>query len=170
MSTTARPPAPKRSWWPYGHIALAVASGVALWVLLAAHPTHRTLIGFMAHRRGALYPTAVGLFGTLLGFALASLAVALGYAHSERLSVLRDSGWLRSLYGVFVGALRAFAVALVIAIGALLFDTDDRPNRLMTSLLAGAVVFALARLVRLLAVFEGFVKVVLSDHARPPGG
>ncbi len=80
---------------------------------------------FLKDRRQTLYAALVSVHITMLGFALATLTVVLGYAQSPRFQVLRDSPWFAALFGVFTAALRVLALAFAAALAGLLFDRDD---------------------------------------------
>jgi len=104
----------------------------------------------------------------MLGFALATLTVVLGYAQSPRFQVLRDSPWFAALFARFTAALRVLALAFA-ALAGLLFDRNDAPLAVLTAAAAGSTVAALARVVHLLSVLEKVVRVVTTDPSRPPG-
>jgi hypothetical protein len=124
------------SWWPLGHLVLGFASGLATY-LTSTRWAERAMSAFLDGRRQDLYTALTGVQTTLLGFALATLAIVLGFAQTPRFQVLRDSRWYSSLFAVFTGSVRAFAVAAGLAFVALLFDRDGSDVPLLTALVAG---------------------------------
>jgi hypothetical protein len=159
----------RSSPWPAVHAASGAAVAVGVYLAADRYATVQ-VAEFLSDRRQDLYAVVVGVHITMLGFALATLTVVLGYAQSARFQVLRDSQWFSALYGVFTAALRLLALAFALALAAMLFDRDDAPLPLLTALAAGTTAAAFASIVRLLAVLEKVVRVVISDPTRSPGG
>ncbi|GAB2469271.1 hypothetical protein [Jatrophihabitans fulvus] len=157
------PAAPKRSAWPWAHVAIAAVGAVAFYALAFRSGQQAATFAFLDERRTGLYTSAVALSGTVLGFSLASLTFAFTLIDSPRLVVIRDAGWLRPLYDVFVGALTAFSIMLIAAVAALLFDRDGHPNRLLTALLVGSGLLGLLRLLRLLTVLSSLVRTLVTQ-------
>lgn len=162
------PHAQRQSPWPFVHTGAGTVVAVVVY-LAATGFAVQEVCDFLTGRRQDLYAVVVGVHATMLGFALATLTVVLGYAQSPRFQVLRDSRWFAALFSVFTHALRAFALALTVALLALLFDRDGRPEHLLTALVGGTTVTALASLVHLLSVLERVVRIVSSSPARPAG-
>jgi hypothetical protein len=153
----------RRSPWPLVHIV----AGVATTVVVVMHP--HCADSLLKGRRGDIYGSMVGVHTTMLGFALAALTIVLGYAELPRLQMLRQSPWYKEMYRVFTSAIRALTVASVLSVIALVGDRNAHPVNLLTALVAGSTVTALARLVRLLAVMERIVEIVIRNPARAPG-
>jgi hypothetical protein len=154
--------------WLAVHAAGGAALAVAVYLAADRYATEQ-VAEFLKDRRQDLYAALVGVHITMLGFALATLTVVLGYAQSARFKVLRDSQWFSALFGVFTEALRVLALAFAAALAALLFDRDDAPLSVLTAVAAGTTAAALASIVRLLTVLEKVVRVVTADPARAPG-
>ena len=157
----------RRSGWPRVHLAMGFVVAVAVYLAADRYATTE-VAAFLKDRRQTLYATLVSVHITMLGFALATLTVVLGYAQSPRFQVLRESPWFAALFGVFTAALRVLALAFAAALAGLLFDRNDAPLAVLTALAAGSTVAALARVVHLLSVLEKVVRVVTSDPSRPP--
>ncbi len=155
----------RRSGWPTVHLAMGFVVAVAVYLAADRYATTE-VAAFLKDRRQALYAALVSVHITMLGFALATLTVVLGYAQSPRFQVLRDSPWFTALSGVFTATLGVLALAFAAALTGLLFDRNDA---VLTALAAGSTVAALARVVHLLSVPEKVVRVVTSDPSRPPG-
>jgi hypothetical protein len=157
-----------RSPWPLVHVGAGTVVAVVVYLASTGFAVQE-VCDFLTGRRQDLYAVVVGVHTTMLGFALATLTVVLGYAQSPRFQVLRDSRWFGALFSVFTNALRAFALAFAVALLALLFDRDGRPEHLLTALVGGTTVTALASLVHLLSVLEKVVHIVITNPARPAG-
>ncbi len=94
----------RRSGWPTVHLAMGLVVAVAVYLAADRYATTE-VAAFLKDRRQTLYATLVSVHITMLGFALATLTVVLGYAQSPRFQVLRDSPWFAALFGVFTAAL-----------------------------------------------------------------
>jgi hypothetical protein len=159
----------RSSPWPAVHAAGGAAVAVGVYLAADRYAVEQ-VAEFLKDRRQGLYAPVVGVHITMLGFTLATLTVVLGYAQSPRFQVLRDSQWFSALFGVFTASLRLLALAFAATLAALLFDRDHAPMALLTALATGATAAALASVVRLLAVLEKVVRIVIANPARPPGG
>lgn len=99
-------PAQARSRLPLVELATVTLLGVGLYVELGGHFQHQ-LDAFLAGRRKDLYTAAVSLHTALLGFVLATFTIVVGYAQSDRFTLLRESRWYRALLATFLEGLRA---------------------------------------------------------------
>ncbi len=161
--------AQRRSFWAAVYLAGGLLVAVAVYLAANRYATTE-VAAFLKDRRQALYAALVSVHITMLGFALATLTVVLGYAQSPRFQVLRDSPWFAALFDVFTVALRFLALAFAAALSGMIFDRDSAPFDVLTALAAGSTAAALASVVHLLLVLEKVVKVVTVDPSRPPGG
>ncbi len=159
----------RRSGWPGVHLAMGLVVAVAVYLAADRYAT-TDVAAFLKDRRQALYAALVSVHITMLGFALATLTVVLGYAQSPRFQVLRDSAWFAALFGVFTAALRVLALAFAAALAGLLFDRNDAPLAVLTAFAAGSTVAALARVVHLLSVLEKVVRVGDQRPVEAAGG
>ncbi|MGD8453844.1 MAG: hypothetical protein PVJ57_18675, partial [Phycisphaerae bacterium] len=108
-----------------------------------------------------------GIFGSLLGFAIAAEAIVLGLCGSDRLTIVRNSRHYSTLWRVFRWAIRSLALATVAALLALVLDRDKHP---LMPFLYAAVFFSLlagVQLARTIWVLEQVVRVV-SAHKDTP--
>lgn len=160
--------AQRRSGWPAVYLAGGLLVAIAVYLAADRYATTE-VAAFLKDRRQDLYAALVGVHITMLGFALATLTVVLGYAQSPRFEVLRDSPWFAALFDVFTTALRFLALAFAAALGGMLFDRDSAPLDALTALAAGSTAAALASLGHLLLVLEKVVRVVTMNPSRPPG-
>lgn len=135
---------------------LTVAFG--LWVELA-HSRHlvNDLIG---GQRSAVYGMLATLDGALLGFVIATTAIVLAFAPSDRFEILRNSVPYQTLWRIFTSTMRALGLATAVALVALLVDRDGRTNSLLMVLCAGTTVLAALRVWRSVWALEGTIKAV----------
>lgn len=115
--------------------------------------------------RGAVYGTAASIFGALLGFVIAAVAIVLGYADSPRLAVLRASKHYTTLWRVFIANIRALAFATVVALLALVLDRDGAPVHLLLYATAFAALLVGVRLGRAMWILENVIHLVTKDHS-----
>lgn len=121
-----------------------------------------SIIALMDGSRAAFYSALVGLFGTLFGFGAASLAIALTFAHSDRLQIVRESRHWRSLWAVFLRAIKTFAVAALWCVCGLIFDSDKHPSAWFLCVTLGLSMFAALKLYRVIWLFDTVVILVTS--------
>lgn len=124
---------------------------------------------FLKDRRGTLYSTAVSVHASMLGFVLATAAIVLGYAQSDRFAVLRQSRHYLALYRVFTTGVGAFALATLASLAALFFDRETAQNYFTASAAIATSVVAVARLGRLLVVLVQVIEIIVTDRSRSPG-
>lgn len=139
---------------------LAVALTVAFALWLALCDGMNFLEPVLCERRTALYGTLAALFGSLLGFVLASVAIVLSLHDNEKLSLIRNSRHYGALWQIFKASMRALASATVVSLAALLLDRQSTPNPLVLVLLFGAVTLSALRLARVVWALEGLISVV----------
>ncbi len=114
----------------------------------------------MEDRRGTIYGVLAGIFGSLLGFAIAAEAIVLSLSGSDKLSIVRNSKHYPTLWRVFRWTIRTLAVATVAALIALVLDRDKAPWMLWLYICAGFALLAAAQLARTIWVLEQVVSAV----------
>jgi hypothetical protein len=157
-----------RSRWPFAELVVGLTFGCVVFWQLVSFPD-----GFVAAlfdgRRKDLYNAILSLSGSLLGFVLATLAIVIGYAQSERFALLRASRWHLSLYQTFVQCVHALLAAVVFSLLGLFADREKVPVPAIAALTLGAVLIALLRLGRTMYVFQRVVHIVTTSGSREPG-
>jgi hypothetical protein len=139
-------------------VALLVAMAFAVW---SASPDGARLVAqTLAGNRAAVYGALTSLFGALLGFTIAAMAIVLGYASDNRLRIVRESRHYPTLWRVFIAATRALALATGAALLGLVLDRDRAPRALILDLVVGATMLAVLRLARCLWVFERIIGLI----------
>lgn len=117
----------------------------------------------------AIFSALAGVHAALLGFVLAALTIVLGYAQSSRFDVVRAAGHFPTLFQVYLAAVRTYALALVLCLGAVLIDSGDRTGAVSTGLVSLSTGLALLRLARVIWVTELVVAVIVRPTRRAPG-
>lgn len=127
---------------------------------------HEQLLEFMAGRRGTIYGVLAGIFGSLLGFAIAAETIVLSLSGSDKLSVVRSSEHYPTLWRVFRWTIRTLALATVAALIALLLDRDKQPWMAWLYVCAFFTLLAIAHLARTIWVLEQVVDVVSTPSTK----
>ncbi|MEV0633357.1 hypothetical protein [Nonomuraea wenchangensis] len=123
----------------------------------------------LTNRRKEIYAAILGLNGTLLGFIIAAITIALTFVNSPRFEILRRTSQWPRLFGAYTRSMRWAAMASLLSLTALLVDSDTKPNYLAASLCFSAVLFAVLAIARMLWVTEKTVKVAIAAKSRMPG-
>lgn len=139
------------------------------WRAVSLHTVHRHLYSYLANQRGGLYTTLLAVEATLLGFIVAVLTIALGYAQASRFEIIRRSRHWNALFESYTRAMRWSAYATASFLIGLLADRDSNPHPVVTTLCATCLLMSAAVLARMLWVTERVVRVVISPGARKPG-
>jgi hypothetical protein len=158
-------------WWSvhflFAELLVALGVMLAFGVWQATPGGGRVVAETLEGNRGAVYGALTSLFGALLGFILAAMAIVLGYASDNRLRLVRESRHYPALWRIFIAATRALALATGAALLALVVDRDNAPSPLILDLLAGATALATLRLARCLWVFERIIGLLTEPPAGP---
>jgi signal transduction histidine kinase len=149
-------------------VALALGAAFALWELaLGGAPWSDALL---RGNRAAVYGALASLWGSLLGFTIAAVSIALGLAASDRLAIVRGSRHYATLWRVFIAAMRALALATIAALAGLVADRDAAPVHALLCLCVAAALLAALRVARTIWVFERLIAIVTRPpKARGPG-
>lgn len=143
-------------------VAVVLGGAFTLWDLAfgGARGTDALLHG----NRAAVYGAFAGLWGSLLGFTIAAVSIALGLAAGDRLAVVRESRHYATLWHVFIAAMRSLALATIVALAGLVADRDAAPVHALLCLAVFTTVLAALRVARTIWVFERLIAIVT---ARP---
>lgn len=127
------------------------------------------LRGILLGRRKEIYAATLGLHGTLLGFIIAAITIALTFVSSPRFEILRRTEQWPRLFGSYTRSVRWAAMATLLSLTALLVDNDTNPNRFAAALCFTAILFAVLTITRMLWVTEKTVRVAVAAKPRMPG-
>lgn len=139
-------------------ICAFLTGGLAAWVE-AGHGRH-VVNGWLDTDRGAFYGAVAAVDGALLGFVIATAAIVLGFAPTDRFAVLRQSKHYRTLWRIFTSTIRALGFATLAALVALLVDRDKDHNAAAMIVFVGFQLFAIGRVARSVWALENVIKVV----------
>jgi hypothetical protein len=143
-------------------IAFAGAASLVIWAhVYSGEPQ---VLRLLHGNRTAVYAAIGRLFGTLFGFALPAISIALTNSQSEKLAVLRKSKQWATLWRVFIGALWVFAIVALLALGGIIFDRDEQPLPSLTYLIFSFFLLGLMRLYRILWAFEKLIGVLVQTE------
>ncbi len=158
MKTTA--------WW-LGAAVLAAGATMSIWILWLGGGAVANRI--LAGNRATVYSTVASISGSLLGFIIAAVSIVIAYSTSNRLSLVSSSGRYPELVRVFFGAIKAFGLATVAALVALIVDRDATPAPVILCLCILAVAWAVSRFLRCISVFETVIRIVTAPSKERSG-
>lgn len=145
-------------------IGLTMLGGVLLVVWSEKYGGKNVLGDLLKDNRSSLYGALADIFGSLLGFIIAAVSIAVGFSGSERLDVVRKSKHYPELWNAFNHAIRALGLATLIALAALLLDRDAKPFYLLSYATALATLLATLLLGRSIWVLEQLVIIVAKPY------
>lgn len=141
-------------------IGLTMVAGAVLIVWSEKYGGKASLVELLQGNRSAVYGALASMFGSLLGFVIAAVSIAVGFSGSERLDLVRKSKHYPELWNAFNHAIRALGLATLIALAALILDRDTKPFCSLTYAAALATLLAALLLGRSIWVLEQLVAVV----------
>ena len=120
--------------------------------------------------RTDVYGALASVSGALLGFTITAISIALGYAQSDRLAIVRESPHYPTLWAVFASANRALAMATVFSLVGLAIDRDIAPTPGIQYITVFAVLLSSLRLGRCIWVLDNVVGLVTAESKARPAG
>lgn len=145
--------------------ALVIGALFTLWVFALGGA--RALDAVLLGNRAPVYGALASLWGSLLGFIIAAVAIALGFASSDRLAIVRGSKHYASLWRIFVSAMRSLSLATVVALAGLIADRDAAPLPALLCLCVTTTALAALRVARTIWVFERIIALVTLPPKTP---
>lgn len=147
---------------------ICVAAALVAWIEVGHG--RRVVNAWLDGDRGAFYGAVAAVDGAMLGFVIATAAIVLGFAASERLEILRGSTHYATLWRVFTSTIRALGLATLATLAALLVDRDTKHNAAAMIVFAGLQCLAIVRIARAVWALEKVIEVVttpvLSDEGK----
>jgi hypothetical protein len=147
---------------------IAIGGGVIFGAYLYK-PVAQYVEGYFSPDSTAVLGALVGLQGSLLGFVLAALTIVLGYQDRPQLNVVRASGRLKDLFRIYFAGIRAHGLATVVALLAIVMNTQGPLHAATVGLVALTSLLAIIRLARTLWVTKQVVEAVSIDLSKAPG-
>ena len=141
-------------------LAAFVALAVLTTLLMTSKSVEPHVLNFLSDRRKDLYSALLSLEVTLLGFIVAVLTIALSFAASPRLAIVRASRFWPSVFRSYTRAMRWSACAAIVALTSLCFDRDKDPHLWLTSCMAISLLFSTLAVARMLWTTERVVEIL----------
>lgn len=124
--------------------------------------------------RSMVYGSLASLFGGLLGFVIAGVAILLTMGETPRLQLIQSSGMYKQILTIFTSTTRWLAIGTVVAIVGLVADKDPSSGTGASTLwwyawiLVWALVVGGLRLWRCLWVLENVIGLIAMDRQTKP--
>jgi uncharacterized membrane protein len=115
---------------------------------------------FFTGNRQDLYTALVALFGSLLGFSITAVSIVLGYAHSDKLAVLRESARYDDLWKTFKSAILVLALTTITTLIGLIFDKDSAPVDLILYVNVFTSLLSFFRMARCIWILNAIIAIV----------
>jgi hypothetical protein len=148
--------------------AIAVTGALAFVVWGEWYSGWRMINQVLDGNRSAVYGTAAGILGTLLGFVITVTSILLALWPEAALKLLRESGHGETLAVLMKSCMRWLAAATGAALLALLFDRDRVAQPALVYLVVLSVSIAIVRVARTIWVLENVVRIVMRRRPPPP--
>jgi carbon starvation protein CstA len=156
--------------WQQNFLRVEFLFSVLLVVLLAwwleTQESAGLLQRFMDGDRGKVYSALSAIFGSLLGFVIAAVAIVIGHAGSPRLAILHKAGQMETLWAVFTASMRALAGATIVAVVGLVFDTGREIRAPIVLLTVFSSVLASFRVMRTIWVLENVIRIAAGSRPK----
>ncbi len=120
--------------------------------------------------RATLYGTLASVSGSLFGFAIAAISIALGLVKDERFSGLRQASSYPQLWRFFLSAIWWLGVSTLVAILALILDNDAGPNHALAYLMAFLTLFVSLQMTNCVWILRQMVYQISRPSLARPGG
>ena len=144
-------------------VAAGILTGVLiLWI--EAFDRYGSVEEILRDNRTALYGVMASIFGSLLGFAITTTAIIIGFAQSPQLEVVRRSTHYPTLWKVLTSTIRWLGVALVVSIVAFVLDRDDDSVQLLSYVFVATGLVAGLRLARTVWVLENVIALITRNR------
>jgi len=144
--------------------AFAVSAAFVYWAEFAGG--NAIVDGVLTGNRGAVYGALTSLFGTLLGFSIATVSIVLGFINSERLEIVRNSTHYPTLWRIFNSANWVLGFATVFALAALVIDTDRLRIRWMLYANLVFLLLSMVRVARCVWVLEKVINLITAPSKK----
>lgn len=162
---TDRPVATRaRDWWS-SHLLLDWVIAVLICVLYLWVKSDVGVDSLSITKRRDLYLALAGISGSLLGFAIAAIAILVGLS-GPRMRFLRKTEWSETINSVFSGSVRVLALTTTLLVVAYVLDSANGSVWPLITVFAAAL--AIARLSRLAWLLHKLVD--LSDSGKTAEG
>lgn len=119
--------------------------------------------------RTTLYATLASIFGALLGFVIAAIAIVLTLAPDPRLELVTSSPHYATLWRIFFSATRALGIATAACVFGLVADRKVQPQLYVIGAVLFSGLWSCARVWRCIWVMERLVAIVVKKASTKEG-
>ncbi len=144
-------------------LAILVTGAGALWACYGGAPV---IIGAVKNNHASIYGALASVDGSLLGFAITTVSIVLGFMSTERFATIRAHPAAASLWKTFRSTIRVLAVATVVSLLALVLDRDSSPSLSLLILCAGLQLLATLRVARCIWILEKVTMIMMPPARR----
>lgn len=127
-------------------VVLCFLAAAALMLELEHESGPGVVHNILSMNRTALYGAFASVFGSLLGFSMAAIAIVLQSTQSPRMRTIRQSRFYPQLWETYRSSIRWLAAATAASLLALTIDRESSHSHLCTSIVAFAGMVAAERL------------------------
>ena len=99
------------------------------------------------------------IYGTMLGFSLATVAIVLGLVEHPRMKLVRDGPHYDTLWDTFKSAIRVLGLATIVAVIGLIWDKENSSNRFILYFNVFFLVLSFARISRCIWILDKVIKI-----------
>ena len=124
------------------------------------------LFSYLPTERSALYSTLASIFGALLGFVIAAIAIVLTLAPDPRLDLVTRSPHYATLWRIFFSATRALGLATVACVAGLVFDRSSIPPLWLVAVVIFSTLWSSLRVWRCIWALEKLVKIIVKRASK----
>jgi hypothetical protein len=155
------------------HPTLDWAFGLALtavyWFLPELLDSTRSLSALDQPTRQVLYQTLAGISGALLGFVIAAVSILLALGRGPRMRFVLESPWAPLIPATFFAAVRELALATVIFVLGIVYDTTPQPPWMWQVLAVFAAILVTLRMARTAWLLRQLVSLTYQDSGKQAG-
>ena len=155
-------------WWQAHFLYLEFAASISLTTIFFIWVRYLGGEGIvnriLQDNRSELYNALSAVFGSLLGFIIAAVAIVLGYSNDVRLAILQKSKHYPLLWEVLKSTIRALGFATIASLLGLILDRDDNPILGLLLVNIFSAILASLRLARSVWVLENVIAIATRSN------
>jgi zinc transporter ZupT len=106
--------------------SIAITFALSVWI--NNFNGHTVIDPVLNSRRVEVYSVMIGVFGSLLGFVIATVSILLAFDSHPRMKALRESRFYPLLWKIFKSSMIYLAIGVLVLLVGLLFDRDEAPH------------------------------------------
>lgn len=148
-------------WWEknflIAELILSIIIIVVAYYMINFLNLKTSLVLMVADIRQQLYGTIASVSGSLLGFVITGMSILLTMGESESIKRLKKSKHYPQIFKVYLSSGKFLALSTVLAITALIIDTNGTPKLWCTAFVGWAVLISVFRLLRCIWVLENMI-------------